>query len=53
VIVSHERLQANIKRIRWASLTAGLILSAVYVTLDANAANPAIAPLEDALSGLL
>jgi peptidoglycan/LPS O-acetylase OafA/YrhL len=49
VIVSHERLQANIKRMRWFNLTLGLILSAVYGFLDANAANPAIEPWENAL----
>ena len=53
VIVSHERWQANIKRIRWHSLAAGLITGAVYVFLDANDANPAIAPLGNVLSGLL
>ena len=49
VIVSHERFQANIKRIRWPSLIAGLLFGVVYVFLDMNAANPAIDPWENAL----
>jgi surface polysaccharide O-acyltransferase-like enzyme len=47
IIVSHERLQANIKRARWAYLIAGMILSAAYVFLAANQANPTIGPWED------
>jgi peptidoglycan/LPS O-acetylase OafA/YrhL len=50
IIVSHERLQANIKRARWAYLLAGLILSAAFVFLGANASNPVIAPWENELS---
>ncbi|MBI5841881.1 MAG: acyltransferase [Chloroflexi bacterium] len=46
VIVSHERLQANIKRMRWFHLTLGLVLSAALLILTAN---PALASLEDAL----
>jgi surface polysaccharide O-acyltransferase-like enzyme len=49
IIVSHERLQANIKRARWAYLIAGLILSAAYIFLGANASNPTIAPWENEL----
>jgi peptidoglycan/LPS O-acetylase OafA/YrhL len=49
VIVSHERLQANIRQTRWAYLIAGLILSAIFVFLNANASNSAIAPWEDEL----
>jgi glucan biosynthesis protein C len=49
VIVSHERLQANIRRARWIYLAVGLVLSAVYVFLGANVANPAIAPWENEL----
>ena len=49
VIVSHERLQANIRRVRWVYLIAGLILSAVFVFLNMNAANPAIDPWENEL----
>jgi len=49
VIVSHERLQANIKRMRWHSLIAGLILGAIYAYLNVNIANPTIDPWEDAL----
>jgi len=49
VFVSHERLQVNIKRARWAYLIAGLILSAAYVFLSANAYNPTIAPWENEL----
>jgi len=44
VIASHERLQTNIKRARWAYLVAGLILSAAFVSLGINAANPVIGP---------
>jgi len=46
VIASHERLQTNIRKSRWAYLIAGLILSAVYGYLGTNASNPAIAPWE-------
>jgi surface polysaccharide O-acyltransferase-like enzyme len=53
VIVSHERLQAKIKGMRWLSLVAGLILGAAYVFLNANAANPAIKPWENAIGDLL
>jgi len=53
IIVSHERLQTTIKRIRWHSLTAGLIMGAVYAFLSANVANPVIDPWEDALGGPL
>jgi peptidoglycan/LPS O-acetylase OafA/YrhL len=49
VIVSHECLQVNIRRARWAYLIAGLILSAVFVFLSMNAANPAIDPWENGL----
>jgi hypothetical protein len=50
MIDSHERLQWNIRRMRWISLGVGLILGAIYVFLDANADNPAIAPYEDMFS---
>ena len=53
VIVSHERWQANIKRMRSLSLIVGLILGAAYVFLDANAANPAIKPWENEIGDLL
>jgi glucan biosynthesis protein C len=36
VIASHERLQANIKRARWAYLVAGLILSATLLLGSVN-----------------
>lgn len=49
IIVSHERLQANIKRARWQYLIAGLIFSAAFVFLGANASNPVIAPWENEL----
>jgi len=52
VIVSHERLQANIRRVRWVYLSVGLILASAYVFLVANIANPAIEPFEDAFSDL-
>lgn len=52
VIVSHERLQTNIKRIRWLSLIVGLTLGAIYVFLDANVTNPAIKTWENALGDL-
>ena len=52
VIVSHERLQTNIKRMRWLSLIAGLLLGAIYVFLDANVTNPVIKPWENALGDL-
>jgi len=42
VIVSHERLQANIRRVRWTYLIVGLFLSATYVFLNVNAYKPAI-----------
>ena len=53
VIVSHKRLQANIRRMRWLSLALGLALAAAFVYLKANTANPAIEPLEDAFGDLL
>ena len=53
VIVSHERLQANIKRMRWFHLILGLVFSAGRVFINANAANPAIQPFEGTFSGLL
>jgi surface polysaccharide O-acyltransferase-like enzyme len=49
VIVSHERLQANIQRMRWFHLTLGFVLGVVYVFLAVNISNPAIDPWEDAL----
>jgi len=49
VIVSHERLQANIRRARWTYLVAGLILGAAYAFLSANVANPTIEPWENEL----
>jgi glucans biosynthesis protein C len=48
-IVSHERLQANIRRTRWSHLVAGLVLGVAYAFLSANAANPAIEPWENEL----
>jgi surface polysaccharide O-acyltransferase-like enzyme len=53
VIVSHERLQENIQRMRWHSLIMGLILGAIYVFLNVNVDNPAIRPWENALGDLL
>lgn len=50
VIVSHERLQENIQRMRWFNLILGLSLS---VTLLIFIANPAFAALEDALGDTL
>jgi hypothetical protein len=47
VIVSNERLQSNIRQMRWISLVVGLILGAIYIFLDANADNPVVAPYED------
>ena len=52
VIVSHERLQTNIKRVRWFSLIVGLTLGAIYVFLDANGDNPAIKPWDNAIGDL-
>jgi glucan biosynthesis protein C len=49
VIMSHERLQVNIRRARWAYLIAGLILSATFVFLNMNTANPVIEPWENEL----
>lgn len=53
VIVSHEKLQVNIKRIRWLSLVVGLILGMAYVFLNVNADHPAIRPWENAIGDLL
>lgn len=53
VIVSHKQLQANIRRVRWTYLIVGLIISAAYVFLDANASDPAIKPWENAIGDLL
>ncbi len=53
VMVSSERLQANIKRTRWFYLVPGLILAAAYTFLVMNIDNPAFEPLEDAYSDLL
>jgi hypothetical protein len=53
VVVSHERLQENIKRMRWQSLIVGLVLSAVYVFLNVNVDNPVIRPWENAIGDLL
>ncbi len=50
VIVSHERLQANLKRMRWFNLALGAIFSAAFVILIAT---PALAELEDVLSDML
>jgi peptidoglycan/LPS O-acetylase OafA/YrhL len=49
VIVSHERLQTKIQRMRWFHLTLGGVLGAMYVFLAVNVSNPAIEPWEDAL----
>jgi glucans biosynthesis protein C len=49
VIVSNERLQTTIKRTRWSYLVAGLLLSAVFIFLSANQANPFIGAWEDEL----
>jgi hypothetical protein len=49
VIVSHERLQTNIRRARWIYLTVGLILGAAYAFLNANVANPLIDQWENEL----
>ncbi len=53
VIVSHEKLQENIKRMRWPSLMVGLILGGVYVFLNINSDNPVIGPWESAIGDLL
>jgi len=53
VIVAHEQLQANIRRVRWVYLGAGLILASAYVFLVANGANPVIEPIEGTFSDLL
>ena len=53
VIVSHERLQVNIRRVRWIYLTVGLILGAVYAFLNANVANPVIDQWENELGDTL
>jgi peptidoglycan/LPS O-acetylase OafA/YrhL len=53
VIVSHEQLQANIKKMRWFSLIVGLILGAVYVFLNVNVDDPAIRPWENSIGDLL
>lgn len=45
----HERLQANIKRMRWFNLALGTIFSAVFIILKAI---PALAELENALGDL-
>ena len=47
VIVSNERLQSNIRRMRWISLGVGLVLGAIYVFLNANVDDPVIGPYED------
>ncbi|HSO14052.1 MAG TPA: acyltransferase [Anaerolineales bacterium] len=49
VIASNERLQANIKRMRWFNLALGVLFSAAFIVLKAN---PALAELEDALGDL-
>ena len=49
IIVSHERLQANIQRTRWSYLIAGLIFGAAFVFLSINASNPSIDPWENEL----
>jgi acyltransferase-like protein len=49
-IASHERLQANIKRMRWFNLALGAIFSAAFIILKVI---PALAELEDALGDLL
>ena len=46
VIASHERVQANIKRARWAYLVAGLILSATLILGSVNV-NSVITSLVD------
>jgi glucan biosynthesis protein C len=49
IIITNERLQANIQRMRWFTLLLGIILGIGYVFLSTNATNPVIAPWEDAL----
>jgi peptidoglycan/LPS O-acetylase OafA/YrhL len=46
---SHERLQANIQRMRWFNLALGTLFSATFIILKAF---PALADLEDALGDL-
>lgn len=46
---SHERLQANIKRMRWFNLALSVIFSGAFIILKAT---PALAELEDALGDL-
>jgi glucans biosynthesis protein C len=53
VIVSHERLQSNIQRMRWFHLTLGAVLGAVHAFLAVNVSNPVIEPWEDALGDTL
>jgi peptidoglycan/LPS O-acetylase OafA/YrhL len=50
VIVSHERLQENIKRMRWFNLSLGVIFSSIFVILLSI---PALAKLEDEFSDTL
>lgn len=49
VIVSHERLQTNLKRMRWFNLVLGTLFMTVFIVLMAT---PALADLEDALGDL-
>jgi peptidoglycan/LPS O-acetylase OafA/YrhL len=49
VIVSHERLQTNLKRIRWFNLALGTLFMTVFIVLMVN---PALDELENAWGDL-
>jgi glucans biosynthesis protein C len=49
IIASNERLQANLKRMRWYNLVLGAAFIAIFTILKAN---PSLADLEDALGDL-
>ena len=49
VIVSHERLQTNLKRMRWYNLALGTMFTAIFISLIVF---PSLATLEDALGDL-
>ncbi len=50
VIASHERLQENIKRMRWYNLGLGLLFSGILFIFEMN---PALAKLQDALGDMV
>lgn len=49
IIASSDRLQANLKRMRWYNLVLGTVFIAVFTILKAN---PSLADLEDTLGDL-